>query len=296
MQFDPELQQLIPEGPHRVTVGMRRVAASEWIVDQPDFDAQLVERQVLIDSRDDVIASTEQSLPAQRELLTMVGETLCNEFPERYVRHANHVHCNVTDRDVDLRGVDMRPIEAIGRLVPDDFCLLETAPDAPPAGGDYRLTAAVVCFPTRWRLATKVGLDITGIHGPVPGYDGAVASGVERLFSAIDSERVLVRSNWAILDSASLYQPEREQRDGAAPASIDAFWLRSERQTVRRLPATKAIVFGIRIRQWPIADVLEQPALKGRLLEQIRTMPADMKRYKRMELFEQTLTNDPSSS
>ena len=43
------------------------------------------------------------------------------------------------------------------------------------------MTAGVVCFPTRWSPAAKIGRSMAQIHDPVPRYD-TIAPAVDRLF------------------------------------------------------------------------------------------------------------------
>ena len=62
----------------------------------------------------------------------------------------------------------------------------------------------------------------------------------------------------------------------------EGLWLRTERQTLRRLPHSKRIVFGIRIIQASLADVCSRPNLASNLLGQIRTMENGLRGYKQL--------------
>lgn len=91
---------------------------------------------------------------------------------------------------------------------------------------------------------------------------------------------MLERRNWAVLDDPSLYQPAP-----AAPvAGVDAggagerLWVRVERQTLRRLPETGAVVFGIRTRQRRL-DALGAGD-RHNLVAALRSIPPDAAAYK----------------
>ena len=47
------------------------------------------------------------------------------------------------------------------------------------------MTAAAVCFTSRWNLADKVGLNLNEIHQPVPGYEDKVAGAVNHLINRL---------------------------------------------------------------------------------------------------------------
>ena len=59
-------------------------------------------------------------------------------------------------------------------------------------------------------------------------------------------------------------------------------WLRSERQTLRRLPRSRDVLFTIRIRQCRLADLCRVAGTAARLLAQIDSMPDALKGYKRI--------------
>ena len=66
---------------------------------------------------------------------------------------------------------------------------------------------------------------------------------------------------------------------------VDQHHLRSERQTLRRLPISGAIVFTIRTYFEPLKKVAEEPGVPGRLASAIRSWGEDSARYKGREMF-----------
>ncbi|WP_074219132.1 DUF3445 domain-containing protein [Rhodovulum sp. ES.010] len=130
------------------------------------------------------------------------------------------------------------PLLTLGRLVQEDFCLMERR------GGAHVLTGAILCFPASWMLAEKMGRLLDAIHGPVPHYDAALAARVNRLFAGLRPGRLLWRANAHFYADPALFQPRPESAP-RAKVQGPAPWLRSERQVLARLPRTQAVVFSI---------------------------------------------------
>lgn len=280
-----------------MTVGLRPMAVADWIEDGEDFVPQLRERATLLRERNDVIAALPGSQTAQRELLGMVIEHIRCHFPERYTFSNRggdeHVTVKASGRTFSLsddhfgesKSAAMR---TAAHLVPEDLCLMQANVD-----DQLRLCAAALCFPTRWRLGEKLGKPLLGIHAPVPGYAPAVGTATDRVMDSLDAARPLWRHNWSLLDSPVLYQPKRvELPQPITPADLaDRLWMRSERQTLRRLPQSGAVLFTIRIRQCTLAQLCEQPDAAKRLLLQLQTMPPALRVYKGLEQVNDMLCN-----
>ena len=176
----------------------------------------------------------------------------------------------------------MRIVRGSGRLVQEDFCILL------PAASTYSLAAASLCFPSRWRLAEKLGHGLGAIHGPVPGYGERLEAAVDRFLGMLQPEKPVWRLNWFIHDDPSLFQPVRRpsaHRIGAEDAG-DHLWLRVERQTLRRLAASGAVIFTIRTHLTPLARAIRTEGDAADLAATIRGMPAIMRAYRQMEGFE----------
>lgn len=131
-----------------------------------------------------------------------------------------------------------RPLLTLGRLLQNDFCLMQQDAD-----GDYLLTGAILCFPAGWRLGEKLGRPMLRIHLPVAKYTEDVARRVHRLMAAIRPDTPLWRMN-AHHSRAPLFNPlsETTPKDMAEEAMP---FIRSERQCLLRLPQTGAVVFSI---------------------------------------------------
>lgn len=133
---------------------------------------------------------------------------------------------------------------AAARRVWEDLCVLERR------GGEHVLTAGAVGFPTDWRLRDKIGLPVTAVHAPIHGYVEQLAAGVDHFLDALAPGSVFGRANWFVVASdASAYLPQDDPEERFA--HVDAgnagatLFVRCERQTLRRLPETGAVLFTI---------------------------------------------------
>ena len=208
-------------------MGLEPLSLETWLKARPADDDLLTERRKIITAhRGDVIAS----LPEADEAVTDLAD---------FLRDRNAL--------TTYEGTAPEILEAVGTSIAEDICVL-TKQD-----GLYRLTAAVLCFPNRWRLADKMGRSITDIHAPVPGYAAQIADTVDRFLARLRPQRAFVRDNWGLATSPALYLPEP-----IAPAWIGAeqsLYYRREEQSFLKLPRTGAVIFSIRTTITPWAKV-----------------------------------------
>jgi hypothetical protein len=170
-------------------------------------------------------------------------------------------------------GEGVAALEAAAVRVQEDLCVL-----LPDEHGHLVLAAACVCFPSHWKLADKMGKPAWEIHGPVPRYDDELAKKVETFLDRLRPPGVMKRRNWTIHERGDLFAPHAsEHADPTIPP--EELWLRTERQTLRRLPETDAVVFTIRTQQVQIRVLQHRPDIAGRLAERFAAQPEDRARY-----------------
>lgn len=232
-------------------MGLRPLDVSRWFEVDTLWDEHRAAKDALLtDHYDEVVALLPECLHAAHELLLAV---------ERFT--------GVTGPFSE------HPLVAASRLVGDDICIMQRDEDV------WRLTGAVVCFPSRWSLASKLGASLDDIHGPVPGYQRDLAAPTHQFFDRLSVDRPMWRLNWTLLDDPTLFQPAPQRR----PASGDpsSWWFRVERQTLVRLEHSDAIIFTIRTYVTPLRElVAARPETKEQLLRALETAPTDMLTYK----------------
>jgi len=269
LPFDP--------GPFRMAMNLITVPESAWFEIDDLYPAEMAERRHLMRTRRaEVFAAEPAAAAACAETLAMVNEHLTRVHPGWFRAEAGIVRDRLTD-DPGPEAAD--PLERAGLLVQEDLCLIQQSPEGP------RLTAGVLCFPTRWRLIEKVGRPLAEVHGGVPFYAERLARPVDRFMTHLKDGAIAARLNWSVIDNGALFQPTGKWNLGPAPEITVAnagerLFLRVERQTLRRLPVTGAVLFGIRVHSWPLHRVVVSAAVAARLAAAVRALPEMMARYK----------------
>jgi hypothetical protein len=226
--------------------GISPLDPAAWLTCDPDYVAQIAQRDRLIAEKPDlVMAATPDAGEALGELRETVLAALALRPEWRFGPGA------VVRPDGASIPLDTPALPLIGRLLQEDMMLM--APGEP----EYRLVGGVLCFPSRWLFAEKLGRPLTEIHRIVPRYGEDLSPRVNRLFAAIAVDRPLVRVNWGAHPTDALHQPLGKTWARPAYPLTGRFWLRTERQTLRRLPRTGAVAFGIKLTVTPFEELTD---------------------------------------
>lgn len=246
--------QLTP-GPPWHAMGTRSLDESAWLLVDERRAGELAYKRQLLFTVPEVVSAC---LPGAEV------DAACAELAALITSTTDHV----------LDG-DRPPLEAAALAVQEDLCVLVRHDD-----GTWRLDAGVVCFPSMWRLPDKLGRPLTDVHGPVPAYADELASRVDRFLDRLRVDRPVWRRNWLIHESPELHLPEPPPHSPDAPAVPEGLWLRSERQTLRRLPGSGAIVFTIRTQQVSLSVVGARPDIAHGLAASIRSWSDALVHYR----------------
>jgi hypothetical protein len=239
------------DGPPWLAMGLARVPEAGWLVVDDERPGELAERaRLLAERHDDVFAALPGTEAAGEEVLGLVTGWLAARGYDT----------------TPLPGV--HPLEAAGRLVQEDLVLMVER------DGELHLDAACLCFPSHWRLAEKVGRTTATVHGPVPGYEDELAARVDRFLVRLRPGVVSARRNWSVHPSPALFAPVPQP-----PSAGTGPWLRSERQTLRRLERSAAVLFTIRVQQTPFTSLESRPDVAGRLAARLRAQPSAFTGY-----------------
>ncbi|MEM8632936.1 MAG: DUF3445 domain-containing protein [Pseudomonadota bacterium] len=231
---------LLPEIPGEVLAaaarplpGTQPLDMAHWLLRDAAFASQMARRDSLLQEMPEAVLGRVQGAQAAiGELFDLVVGTVMRD-PGYGAVDSGVIRPDGAEIDLYASG----PLKTLGRLTQQDFCILEK----PEGSDEHVMTAAVLCFPASWRLSEKLGRPLTAIHAPVQPYDSDIARRVQRLFDGIRAGQGLWRANALSYGTPELFLPDRAShgRDGAAA------YLRSERQYLIRLPATRAVVFSI---------------------------------------------------
>jgi hypothetical protein len=273
-------------GRFRLAMGLMPLAPGEWMEIDDLLASDLATKRALLATRHAEVFSVlpEAEAPAA-ELLTLLADHLVQYHPAIFRRDGDRLHNAASGESWDVAHPPLHLLDLCGRLVQEDFCLLAAA------DGSFRLIGATLCSPSRWRLADKIGRPLAAIHAPVPGYAETLERPVDRFFAALKPGRLVWRLNWTIVDDPTPFQPVRIPGTAAiTPENAGAhLWLRVERQTLRRLPETGAVVFTIRTHITRIDAATEHASAASELAALLRDAPEATLLYKHIAPYQAAL-------
>lgn len=213
---------LIPagRGGGALRMGLTRVAESDWL--QPEFDR----------------AAREAVFAAHPEAMIVLPGA------EGAASEAAQIVGNTDDLATAAQGCW------------EDLCVLEAEREE----GPYRLTAAALGFPTDWHLHEKMGQPLLAIHAPIHGYAEQLSKGVDHFFATLKPGEIFGRANWFVVANDNWrYMPEDAPETRFAHVTAEnageSLFVRCERQTLRRLPQTQAVLFTIGIAVAPLVRI-----------------------------------------
>jgi len=254
-----------------VKVGLEPIQEPDWLEIDDLFDSEIELKKELYDSHfNDIHQEVKESFESQVELLDVLKAHL-----EQY--HPNHKITSVADS---------LPLKYASLMVQEDLALML------PRGEEYFLGAASLCAPSNWSLKEKFKSSLVGLHVHVPTYEKKIGSTVNNLFNNLPMERIFQRFNWSVYEDPKLFQPARSKSQIERSRTItednagDRLFIRVERQTIRRLPETKAIVFTIRVHVNPLLSIKKDLSLLTDLDKALENLTQDMKKYKSIDQIE----------
>lgn len=250
-------------GPPWLSMGVRALDTACWLVVDDRYRAEVAEKDRLMAERPaDVFAALPGTEDACEEVRDVVTDWMAANHPDLLDLRFGHL----ADRGC-------HPLDLAARLVQEDLCVMVEHED-----GAYRLDAASVCFPSHWKLREKLGRQVAEIHAPVPHYDEELRGRVDRFLSRLRDAKPAMRRNLSIHNHDDLYRPEPHESPASFQRSPDHVWLRSERQTLLRLPRTRTVLFTIKTQQCRLRELDEHPEIARRLGTKLRALRPELER------------------
>lgn len=281
MNLPPQAVHLpFSAGPYRMAMGLVALPPDELIELDERYPAEMAERRQLLGERHaQVFAAVPGSEPARRAVLDRIADVLPRRHPTLFTRDGATLHNHITGEAWNLADPPLDPLEVAGRLVQEDLCLLAPGPDGPI------LAAAVLCFPSGWSLAEKIGRPLAEIHAPVPLYGETLAKPVDRFTRALKPGKLTSRLNWSLSDTPALFRPKghgrRDFNSRVTPENAgEMLYLKVERQTLSVIDDAGGVLFGIRVHCYPLARIAARPELAAELASAVRGLPESLTLYK----------------
>jgi dimethylamine monooxygenase subunit A len=264
------------------TIGLKPLDLSTWLEPDEFLVDYLTEKIRLYEAeRSNVIVAEAGTEAAQAEVLATILAHTENVTPHLY-RRAGYEIWIADSVVVPLDNTSLPQIATAGLLVQEDLVLMRQSTEG------WRLVAASLCFPSAWNLLEKFGKPMASIHTPVPGFGPGTrnASLIDRMFDNLRVEQPVIRWNWSFYGDDKLYHPASDNRmknrfgEGAITGKV---FMRLERQTLRKLPASGDILFTIRIHNNPLEVLANHPdgkSLAKAMAEQMASLTPDEISYK----------------
>ena len=218
------VDELLPKarGGGVLKMGLAKLDENEWLQPDPDL---AVRAEGFAAYPEGVQLSPEVEAPGA-ELATMLG--ISGGLPEAAAAHH------------------------------EDMCLLTLR----PGDEQYRLIGAAVAWPSDWEPAAKLGLPLRALHAPIQGYEEQLGSGVDNFMAKLKPGAIYGRCNWFIAATGErrwvAEAPERAFAHVTPENAGETLFVRSERQTLSRLPETGAVLFTIGIYVTPLGELSKQ--------------------------------------
>ena len=162
---DEILPQVIGEN-FRHRLGTFPVEITNWLPRDAETDLTIALKKKLLASRRDEVVG-----------FKVGGEAVAEEAALLVSQWAG----------VELSSTGINALVEASSLVADDLAVLQPVKSA-DGNEKLLLTAAVVCCPSRWTLAEKIGHDMLTVHAPVAKYAEHVGAAVDNYFQRITVE------------------------------------------------------------------------------------------------------------
>ncbi|KAK9894462.1 hypothetical protein P389DRAFT_186346 [Cystobasidium minutum MCA 4210] len=245
--------------PYFQTMAHQKMHIDHWLELDKDYQFYLDMKKRVIEQQGKTVVD---SLPENDEACGELLETVVDYLPKRYPTlftslPSGGIHNKITGETFDdtssLRGV--KALKVVSRLVQDDFLMGRERED-----GHVYFVGGLVAFPGFYLLSEKIGMTLEQAHEPVPYFNEKLLKSVERTLKRFEPNEPFERTSWEIVDDREMFWHNIASLPEGGRISDDLdpkdYIFRMDKQTFRKLPRTKAIIFGVH----PIMRRLEQLA------------------------------------
>tara|TARA_B100000073_G_scaffold264521_1_gene224182 strand:+ start:569 stop:1351 length:783 start_codon:yes stop_codon:yes gene_type:complete len=228
-------------GEKKYRLGLRPIEEKDWLNRKPDNELLLYKKELLDNSYNKVVATTEDSALAQEFLGKLFGVT-CSQYP-------------------DL-------IAELSLNIQDDLCIMES-------NNKQRLLAASICSPSYWDVKTKIGKSLKEIHKPVSSLEEKIGERISKFIKQAPVLKPFARQNWLIHGDTKRFHLEEEDKLQSNPSK---WFIRSEKETLCRFHDEYSL-FTINVLFQPLKLIHQYPAQKQALIKSLSSFDNDESIY-----------------
>ncbi|KAJ5722635.1 hypothetical protein N7488_000670 [Penicillium malachiteum] len=280
-----------------LTMAIENMDASELIPMDNTYKDRIALRQKLLAQHYDIVVAVNETTTADTQTRTAVSELysfilgtyLPSRYPQMFKLHAstdkkseqfeNLITGKTWPTSLTPETPTIHALEILAQTVDEEFLILLSDASSEPDPPKYILQAYATCFPSGFNTREKLGLRLADIHGPVPGYAEKLEKSMDRFFAKIEVGRFVKRVNWSVTTETDLFAAfgsvhasqapgdiqdngEKAESEGGTlrleDLDIEQTVLRCERQTLHRLPCSKALVFAFHTYTYPIQQIKDE--------------------------------------
>lgn len=272
-------------------IGVRPMRPQQWIL----FDGQHAQtmrekRERLTLDQGHHYRTLQRSLPAQWELREKVLAHLLADHAERFTLEGRVLQEAETGLLFDL-DAEVEPLRQLSEFIVEDFMLVEEV------DGALMITAASNAYSSSGRLVGAVGRNIDFAHQLVPTLNDKLGVRINRVLSGVHVSTPCERFNWQLTPLSTLFFPREAHAANAEAMSAvceelsrhpelagERLFIRVERQTLSRLPDTRAIAFSLHTYSEPLQSLKQDPKAAAEMLKLLSEYAESRWHYTEMDL------------
>ncbi|PLB54718.1 hypothetical protein P170DRAFT_470164 [Aspergillus steynii IBT 23096] len=258
-------------------MALRKLDINNWFKYDELFDSQHKEKVAMATSpdSDNYVDYLDGIDDAAVELLEIIVTYVTKRYPDMFRADHDYVYIDHLQEKYRIREpYELHPLAVAGLLVMDDLYVLKNGPK-----DQYTLRGAFLACPSGWRLQQRIGWYLHQIHDPIPLWKERLRKSMERFFLNLQPSKAIQRNNLFIQPVGEIFHlvPFEEY---PKCESIDQVHIRTELQSLTRLPRSQANVFTVRTYLTPMTELRHEPEQLEALWDHTRNFPPDTANYK----------------
>jgi len=275
-------------GKYHMTMGIRKMPEEDWLaLDHLYEEEQKFRSDLIKNHRNGVWQALPGSYEAIEETLEYIVKFLTKRYPQyfqRPKRNPNYIHNKITNKTFKVVApYDQHPLEVAAQLVMEDINLLMQGDGA---DREYYLRASFSMGPAGWDIEERIGWPLRRIHHPVPMWQEKLRKPMDKFFCNLPVSDPVQRNTFFMQVDDTMFQQKPFPDWLPSPPKVEDIRIRIERQTLRRLPRSQAILFMVRTYLLPVVDLANEKEVLYSFREAVNAFPPEMAKYKAKHLWE----------
>lgn len=279
--------------PYHQTMSIFKLDLNHWL-DMDKWYIRYIEEKekILIDYGKKCYDWLPESEVACNELLDTIVHHLSTRYPSLFrFDSEKNVICNlITEETIDLSSEARQQEHSLikaSKLAKEDFYVIHQRPD-----GKHYMIAGAVPFPGgEFNVGNLLGRELDSIHEDVPYYEEKLKRSMEKYFGKMRPEMPIERASWNItwdheLFYSKIYLAKHNGPEVMKNIPFEKFNIRVERQALRKLPKSKAIIFSNHPIFYSIDELKDEPMVPSLIKKILQEGPDKIIKYKKFDLVE----------